>query len=237
MPDACSATRFQDLHGLQVITEDSDMLAYGCPHVLFKMDRTGVGQEVCMARLPEARGPSFVGFSRVMFLEVCSCAPHAQLLDLCMAGRALPCSNFMPIESEIEMEAVHSVSVSILPASLLAALKIDPEQPGCMQMCILAGCDFLKALSKIGIKKAHAHIRKFKTFVRVGTSLSGSDRLCAPHIHFTSRSIVPLVQAAVVVICLPQMKCKWGMQRALLIKDLLGCSVRGQLCTTGIVLH
>lgn len=34
-------------------------------------------------------------------------------------------------------------------------------------MCILAGCDFLKALSKIGIKKAHGHIRKFKTFVRV----------------------------------------------------------------------
>ena len=36
-----------------------------------------------------------------------------------------------------------------------------------MQMCILAGCDFLKALSSIGIKKAHGHIRKFKTFVRV----------------------------------------------------------------------
>ena len=34
-------------------------------------------------------------------------------------------------------------------------------------MCILAGCDFLKALPGIGIKKAHAHIRKFKTFVRV----------------------------------------------------------------------
>lgn len=37
-----------------------------------------------------------------------------------------------------------------------------------LQMCILAGCDFLKALSKIGIKKAHTHLRKFKTFVRVG---------------------------------------------------------------------
>jgi len=54
----------------QVITEDSDMLAYGCPNVLFKMDKTGMGQEICMARLPEARNPSFVGFSRDMFLEV-----------------------------------------------------------------------------------------------------------------------------------------------------------------------
>ncbi len=35
-------------------------------------------------------------------------------------------------------------------------------------MCILAGCDFLKALNSIGIKKAHGHIRKLKTFVRVG---------------------------------------------------------------------
>jgi len=34
-------------------------------------------------------------------------------------------------------------------------------------MCILAGCDFLKALNSIGIKKAHAHIRKYKTFIRV----------------------------------------------------------------------
>ena len=41
-----------------------------------------------------------------------------------------------------------------------------------MQMCILAGCDFLKALSKIGIKTAHAHIRKFKTFVRARTPTS-----------------------------------------------------------------
>ena len=48
-----------------------------------------------------------------------------------------------------------------------------------MQMCILAGCDFLKALSKIGIKKAHAHIRKFKTFVRVRLSSSRNDRLFA----------------------------------------------------------
>ena len=78
-----------------MITEDSDMLAYGCPHVLFKMDRTGVGQEVCMARLPEARSPSFVGFNRDMFLEAALCTPLAQLLD-CIADQSLLCSSFMP---------------------------------------------------------------------------------------------------------------------------------------------
>ncbi|BDA46978.1 probable exonuclease 1 at N-terminal half [Coccomyxa sp. Obi] len=93
------------LNGLvhAVITEDSDMLAYGCPRVLFKMDKNGEGQEICMADLPECRNPSFAGFTPDMFLE----------------------------------------------------------------MCILAGCDFLKALSSIGIKKAHGHIRKYKTFIRV----------------------------------------------------------------------
>ena len=72
-----------------------------------------------MARLPEARSPSFVGFSRDMFLEACPCAPFVHLPDHRMADRALLCSNFMPIVSEPEMEAVHSVSVSTLPTSLL----------------------------------------------------------------------------------------------------------------------
>lgn len=29
-----------------VLTEDSDMLAYGCPRVLYKLDRAGHGEEV-----------------------------------------------------------------------------------------------------------------------------------------------------------------------------------------------
>eukprot|EP00921_Rhytidocystis_pertsovi_P002852 GHVQ01004795.1.p1 GENE.GHVQ01004795.1~~GHVQ01004795.1.p1 ORF type:complete len:511 (-),score=51.68 GHVQ01004795.1:1751-3283(-) len=34
-----------------VVTEDSDLLAYGCPRVVFKMDKTGVGQEVDISRI------------------------------------------------------------------------------------------------------------------------------------------------------------------------------------------
>ena len=45
------------------------MLAYGCPRVLFKMDKNGEGQEICMADLPECRSPSFAGFTPDMFLE------------------------------------------------------------------------------------------------------------------------------------------------------------------------
>ena len=56
--------------GAQVISEDSDMLAYGCPRVLFKLDKGGEGQEVCAVDLPHCRSPSFAGFNPDMFLEV-----------------------------------------------------------------------------------------------------------------------------------------------------------------------
>ena len=36
-----------------------------------------------------------------------------------------------------------------------------------LQMCILSGCDFVKALPGIGVKKAHQHMKRLKEFVRV----------------------------------------------------------------------
>lgn len=38
--------------------------------VLFKLDKGGTGDEICMADLPNSRGLSFVGFTPQMFLEV-----------------------------------------------------------------------------------------------------------------------------------------------------------------------
>ena len=65
-----------------MISEDSDMLAYGCPRVLFKMDRNGDGQEICVGDLPQCRAPSFAGFTHEMFLEVGPCSacihPHCE---------------------------------------------------------------------------------------------------------------------------------------------------------------
>ncbi len=59
------------LEAVQVITEDSDLLPYGCPRVLFKMDKDGHGQQVCLVDLPRNRNPGFAGFTHDMFLEVC----------------------------------------------------------------------------------------------------------------------------------------------------------------------
>ena len=38
-----------------------------------------------------------------------------------------------------------------------------------VQMCIFAGCDFLKAPHGIGIKKAHQLMKKYRTFPRVSS--------------------------------------------------------------------
>ncbi len=213
------------------------MLAYGCPHVLFKMDRTGVGQEVCLARLPEARSPSFVGFSRDMFLEATSCkslpdfssALALQQLHASCLHLELGCRLFNLL-----------VSHRCLQLGLRSALRIGPEWLRCMQMCILAGCDFLKALSKIGIKKAHAHIRKFKTFVRVRMFLSRNDRPLAPHIYGTS--------AFMIADCIASVSCCAGdstvadgehkrHKMSIAHRGLARRLSKRQQCATGVALH
>lgn len=61
------------LNGLvdAVLTEDSDLLCYGCPKVFFKMDKTGEGEEVQLCELPQARELAFQGFGHDLFQEMC----------------------------------------------------------------------------------------------------------------------------------------------------------------------
>lgn len=55
-----------------VISEDSDMLVYGCPRVLFKLDgRTGIGHEIVIANLPHNHRPSFRGWDHSQFVQLC----------------------------------------------------------------------------------------------------------------------------------------------------------------------
>ncbi|UPQ99224.1 XPG/Rad2 endonuclease [Chloropicon primus] len=52
-----------------VMTEDSDLLAYGCPEVLFKLGRDGYVEQVSMGEV--MRSSTFTGFTRTMFTEMC----------------------------------------------------------------------------------------------------------------------------------------------------------------------
>ncbi|XP_061343645.1 exonuclease 1 [Gastrolobium bilobum] len=56
-----------------VITEDSDLIAYGCPAIIFKMDRHGNGERVELEKVfsAESSRPSFRSFDMKLFTGMC----------------------------------------------------------------------------------------------------------------------------------------------------------------------
>ncbi|KAK7844722.1 exonuclease 1 [Quercus suber] len=56
-----------------VITEDSDLVAYGCQAIVFKMDRFGNGEEIVLNNVFDsvARKPSFRNFDMELFTGMC----------------------------------------------------------------------------------------------------------------------------------------------------------------------
>ncbi|RDX95440.1 Exonuclease 1 [Mucuna pruriens] len=86
-----------------VITEDSDLIPFGCPRIIFKMDKFGQGVQFQYSMLQKNKELSFEGFNRQMLLE----------------------------------------------------------------MCILSGCDYLQSLPGMGLKRAHASIKKFGSYDKV----------------------------------------------------------------------
>ncbi|MEW5306929.1 MAG: hypothetical protein WDW36_009359 [Sanguina aurantia] len=99
-----------------VITEDSDLLAYGCPRVLFKLDKHGNGEEIQLQELVLNKGLNFEGFTPDMFLAT----------------------------------------------------------------CILSGCDFLPNIPGLGVKKAHAAMRKGRSFSQVVRTLRFGGKTAVP---------------------------------------------------------
>ncbi|VFQ88464.1 unnamed protein product [Cuscuta campestris] len=86
-----------------VITEDSDLIAFGCPRIIYKMDKYGQGVEFQFSMLRQNKELNFTGFTKQMVLE----------------------------------------------------------------MCILSGCDYLQSLPGMGLKRAHALIKKFRSYDKV----------------------------------------------------------------------
>ncbi|KAM5587796.1 hypothetical protein ABKV19_006308 [Rosa sericea] len=102
-----------------VITEDSDLIPFGCPRIIYKMDKFGQGVEFQYSRLPRNKDLSFAGFTKQMVLE----------------------------------------------------------------MCILSGCDYLQSLPGMGLKRAHALIKKFTSYDKV-----------IKHLKYSTVSVPPLYE-------------------------------------------
>ncbi|KAI4295358.1 hypothetical protein L6164_035412 [Bauhinia variegata] len=102
-----------------VITEDSDLIPFGCPRIIFKMDKTGQGVDFQYSMLQRNKEISFEGFTKQMLLE----------------------------------------------------------------MCILSGCDYLQSLPGMGLKRAHAIIKRFKSYDKV-----------LKHLRYSGVSVPPLYE-------------------------------------------
>ncbi|KAK7247222.1 hypothetical protein RIF29_42099 [Crotalaria pallida] len=102
-----------------VITEDSDLIPFGCPRIIFKMDKFGQGVQFQYSMLEKNKELSFEGFNRQMLLE----------------------------------------------------------------MCILSGCDYLQSLPGMGLKRAHAIIKKFKSYDKV-----------LKHLRYSGASVPPFYE-------------------------------------------
>ncbi|KAK3011297.1 hypothetical protein RJ639_011472 [Escallonia herrerae] len=54
-----------------VITEDSDLIAFGCPRIIYKMDKFGQGVEFRYSLLQQNKELNFTNFTKQMLLEMC----------------------------------------------------------------------------------------------------------------------------------------------------------------------
>ncbi|XP_055806470.1 exonuclease 1 [Solanum dulcamara] len=102
-----------------VITEDSDLIAFGCPRIIYKMDKFGQGLEFQYSKLDQNKDLTLTGFTKQMLLE----------------------------------------------------------------MCILSGCDYLQSLPGMGLKKAHALIKKFKSYDKV-----------IKHLRYNTAAVSPMYE-------------------------------------------
>jgi len=99
-----------------VISEDSDMVAYGCSRVFFKMDNEGKGEEIRSRNLG--------------------------------ANEDLDLLNWLPSKF--------------------------------LEMCIIAGCDYLQSLPNIGIRKAHKLINEKKNAIAAIQHIRRDGQIAVP---------------------------------------------------------
>ncbi|XP_020575994.1 exonuclease 1-like isoform X2 [Phalaenopsis equestris] len=104
-----------------VITEDSDLIPFGCSRIIFKMDKFGQGVEFRSSLFEQNRDLDLTGFTKQMILE----------------------------------------------------------------MCIFSGCDYLPSLPGMGLKRAHALVRKYKSYEKV-----------TKHLRYSGVSVPPVYEGS-----------------------------------------
>jgi hypothetical protein len=113
-----------------VVTEDSDLLAFGCTTVLFKLDKHGQCKQVRYADLGSIEKPSLVSFDMDMFRAMC-------ILSGCDYVDSLPGVGLRKVklfvrsfEKVVEKLQAHElIRRHRTLEGVLAALRADPNKP------------------------------------------------------------------------------------------------------------
>jgi len=114
-----------------VATEDSDLVAFGCPRVLFKLSKDGEGVEVRLSQMLGADGPPST-----------------------VAAEAGPAADAGDASDEAEEVVATSRRRPRAASGPLSFRRFDQDLFLCM--CILAGCDYLPSIRGVGLRRAHA---------------------------------------------------------------------------------
>lgn len=148
--------------------------------MLFKLDRSGNGEEVVLEDLKVNTGLTFVGWTHAMFQEVRIVACTS---GLCTHNRGLRTPQdtlARPLYARKARQCVWSCPPVLWDLGM-SSRRIGFSDVRAVQMCVMSGCDFLQNIPGIGIKKSHALIKKWRSFTKA--SLAARYTLCpqCPH--------------------------------------------------------
>jgi len=122
--EADAQLAYLSINGLvdAVITEDSDLLAFGCHTVLFKMDKGGYVQEIQLDRLKNCSTPAdFTQFSMSMFRQMC-------ILSGCDYLPSLPGLGIRTAHSLIRSHTNYKQAIRYLRDSKRECISIEYEE-------------------------------------------------------------------------------------------------------------
>jgi exonuclease-1 len=145
-----------------VFTEDSDLVAYGCPTVLFKLDKHGAAMELNVADVlagpPESAFRGREGAQSQAREETAEeTATRAEKKADADAGAG----DDAPIATTASGRASRGKKQAAAAKKKRPAKGAPLDFSGwCLtrflELCVLSGCDFLPNVPSIGIKRAHA---------------------------------------------------------------------------------
>lgn len=158
-----------------VITEDSDLIAFGCPRVSFLV--------LCL----QFFNSQYISFNffvyNLSYRKRSSCFIDASILNVTCVSYWL---NFYGIQIIYKMDKFGQ-GVEFRQSMLQHNKELNLTgftQKMFLEMCIISGCDYLQSLPGIGLKKSHALVKKFKSYDEVNIGVKARVKTSLIILHF-----------------------------------------------------